>query len=552
VTSGPASSPGPEGSAILLDSVAETAGLFGLGSLDEKIAVCRRLLARPDSVAVAVLGSFKAGKSSWINLLAGEPLLPVAAVPATALLTHVLFGPARAARVSFSDGRRQEVAVASLAEWVTEEGNPHNHKGVSAVEVAAPGLARFPGLVFIDTPGLGSVFAHNTDTGLSFLPRVEAVILATPCTAPLSAADATLLRRVAELTPRFSVLLTKADQCAPAQREEVVRFVKRQLREAGVNATIHLWSQQAEFGPEREAFLREVITPLAARRTAAVAEIAAHKARQLAREVCSLLAVGGAAARRTREERDLLRKRLAALCEGGASVPAMLGRLEHEAKAGSMERMLAVIGPAAAPLREELWRMLAPALVAWGGTLGSAGHRYEAWLHEEMSRRVAGLGRARHDEMLSPLTDFAAGCEQLVGLFHTQLAEAVRETLGVGLELPAWQAEFTPPTRPDVSISPAFDLRFDWLYAVTPAAWVRPWLRRHLGRRVAWESEKNLSRLASQWSRALGTGMTTLAGAAHIHVEAQRGMLSAMLALEGSDPAAWEQARVRLAAAADP
>ena len=274
-----------------------------------------------------------------------------------------------------------------------------------------------------------------------------------------------------------------------------------------------------------------------------MSEIAGHKIHQLVREACSLLAVGAAAARRTREERARLRASLDALCEGEASVPATLGRLEHEARTGCMERTLAIVGPAEEPLREDLWRLLDPALTARGGTLALAGHRYEAWAHDELARRVAELGRTRHEAMLAPLSDFSKNCEQLVGLFHTQLATAVRETLGVGLELPAWEAEFTPPTRPDISISPAFDLRFDWLYAVIPAVWVRPWFRRHLQRRLTWETEKNLSRLASQWSRALAESIATQAGKARIHLETQRHTLSSLLTAETPDPADWEEAK---------
>jgi hypothetical protein len=534
--------------AAVLDAIAEVAQRFALGSLDEKIGVCRRLRAKPDTVAIAVLGSFKAGKSSLINTLAGAPVLPVAAVPATAILTRVSAGPAIAARVTTATDGCRSVPVDTLANWVTEEHNPHNRKGVAAVEVEAPGLARFPGLVFIDTPGLGSVFGHNTDASLALLPRVEAAILATPCTAPLSGDDAVLLRHVADLTPRFAVLLTKADQCTPEQRAEVGRFVERQLRAAGVSATLHFWSQLPEFVTQRETFLREVIEPLARGRSAALDEIAGHKIRQLVRETCSLLAVGAAAARHSREERERLRDSLDALCKGDAGVPATLGRLEHEARTACMEHTLAVVGPAEAPLRAELWRLLDPALAAWGGTLASAGHRYKAWMHDELKPRVAELGHARHDPMLAPLEDFAKNCEQAVGLFHTQLGDTVRTTLGVELELPEWEAEFTPPARPDISIGPAFDLRFDWLYAFTPAAWVRPWLRRHLRRRVAWETEKNLSRFAAQWSRALNVSIAALAGTARTHVEAQRLTLSHLLATEQPDPETWEKAREQLVA----
>jgi hypothetical protein len=68
-------------------------------------------------------------------------------------------------------------------------------------------------------------------------------------------------------------------------------------------------------------------------------------------------------------------------------------------------------------------------------------------------------------------------------------------------------------------------------------------------RRVAWETEKNLSRLASQWSRALGISITALANTARAHLETQQRTLSSLLAMETPDPVAWEEAHSRLDAA---
>jgi len=408
-------------------------------------------------------------------------------------------------------------------------------------------MARFGELVFIDTPGLGSVFAHNSETSLALLPRVEAAILATSCVQALSAADLKLFQQLAATTPRLAVLLTKADLCTSEEQTEITSFVRRLLKEAGVGATVHLWSQQTGFEEQRAEFLRDVILPLAAEQAAVSLEIAIHKTDQLARELRSLLSAGAAAARRSREEREHLGARLDALCEGSGGVPAVLARFEHEAKSGCTVRTLSAIDPATTPLREELRKALDQSLAAWGGTLATAGRRYEAWLRDSLARRVMELGREKHDAMLAPLSDFAATSEQLVGLFHRHLADAVREILGVRLELTDWQARLTPPAQPDISVSPAFDLRLDWLWAITPASWVRPRFRRHLRDRIAWEVEKNLSRLAAQWSKALGVAIGGLAATARKHVEMQCTMLKNLLSAENPDPAPWEAELERLA-----
>jgi len=67
-------------------------------------------------------------------------------------------------------GEESEIPLARLAEFVTERGNPANEKRISLVDVELPILAAFEGIRFVDTPGLGSVFAHNTRVSKEWMP----------------------------------------------------------------------------------------------------------------------------------------------------------------------------------------------------------------------------------------------------------------------------------------------------------------------------------------------------------------------------------------------
>jgi len=62
--------------------------------------------------------------------------------------------------------------------------------------------------------------------------------------------------------------------------------------------------------------------------------------------------------------------------------------------------------------------------------------------------------------------------------------------------------------------------------------------------------KKNLSRLASQWSRTLGDSIAMLAGITRGHLEIQRRTLSSLLTAETADPTAWERAQSTLCAVA--
>src|SRR4030042_874980 len=79
-------------------------------------------------VDVAVLGQFKAGKSSFLNGLIGGAVVPVDVLPSTAVVTRIGHGPMERAVVHRLSGEALEIPVSRLAEFVTERGNPANDK----------------------------------------------------------------------------------------------------------------------------------------------------------------------------------------------------------------------------------------------------------------------------------------------------------------------------------------------------------------------------------------------------------------------------------------
>src|ERR1039458_10883291 len=79
---------------------------------------------------LACIGQFERGKSTLINALIGSPVLPVGFIPVTAVPTMIRYGAQPRARVQARDGTWQEIAVSDLHQYVSEEYNPENAKGV--------------------------------------------------------------------------------------------------------------------------------------------------------------------------------------------------------------------------------------------------------------------------------------------------------------------------------------------------------------------------------------------------------------------------------------
>src|SRR6266542_1842126 len=188
----------------------EIAERYQLPSLRPLIDSSRALATRGE-LSVAVMGRFKAGKSSFLNHFLERDLLPVGVTPVTAVVTEIGYGEDERATVHYLDGRSEVVILDRIRYFIAESENSGNIKQVSVLKVELPELKSRLSLRFVDMPGLQSALQHNTEAALEWLPNVGLALVAISVDPPLSQQDIALLKTVYEYTPKVSILLTKVD-----------------------------------------------------------------------------------------------------------------------------------------------------------------------------------------------------------------------------------------------------------------------------------------------------------------------------------------------------
>jgi len=201
----------------------------------ERLVQMRERL-REERFHLAVLGQFKRGKSTLLNALLGEAILPAAVLPVTSILTFLRTGEERRVRIELED--RAELtdegsdAVSSLlSKFATEEGNPENRLGVTGIEVFHPAPILRGGVVLIDTPGIGSTHRHNTLSTLEFLPQCDAALFLTSVDPPMTQVELEFLREVRSKVVRLFYVLNKIDYLPEEDRPNVLSFFERALRQ---------------------------------------------------------------------------------------------------------------------------------------------------------------------------------------------------------------------------------------------------------------------------------------------------------------------------------
>jgi len=180
---------------------------------------------------LVVLGQFKRGKTSLINALLAAELLPTAIVPLTSIATILMYGETFNIKVYFNDGRVTEIEPATLTQYVTEKGNPKNEKDVQEVIITYPSSYLKDGVRLIDTPGVGSVYEHNTDIAYQYLPKSDAAMFLLSVDQPVSKAELDFLKDVKEYSHRIFFLQNKADYVSSEDLKESIAFSKKIIEE---------------------------------------------------------------------------------------------------------------------------------------------------------------------------------------------------------------------------------------------------------------------------------------------------------------------------------
>jgi GTP-binding protein EngB required for normal cell division len=418
-----------------LDTLAADADRDTLHALRDRLQSAR--------LRVLVAGEAKRGKSTLINALLGRDVLPTGVTPLTAVATTVTAGRPEAIEVSFGGGRVEDFPLVALADFGTERGNPAGRRNVASITVRldAPLLRR--GVEIVDTPGTGSVHAHNTATADLALPSMDAAIFVLTADPPVSSSERELLGRVAGLSVALFIVLNKADYLDSAGLAEAVEFTE-QVAVAATGRPVRIYPVSARAGLTAAgdtgfaAFAADFLGYLDSGRVSDVELSVAGHARRIAEQLLDEVALAQRAARLPGEEAAA---RVAAFGARLAAVSEQCAAAEDQA-AGRSRRMLTALNSAAAEAERRL-----------AAEIGSAvGLLLDSELAAASPAEIERLGRSRLTGLVTQAVDtwrreqaalLDAGLrgidEQCTAGLAAELAEvraAAAELLGLGLVLP--------------------------------------------------------------------------------------------------------------------
>ena len=229
-----------------------------------------------DTFKIQVIGTFKNGKSTFINSLLGEAVLPAYALPCTAVINEVKYGENKEAILYFRNPLPENLP-ASISPKAFAHMQKHNMKDVPPLRIEYSELEDYvvipmgedpkemllespyekvelfwplemlkEGVEIIDSPGLEEDDTRTRVT-MDYLTKADAILFVLTADKLCSKAELDFiennLHEFGFTDPFF--IVNRFDLIPDNQREGIMRFAKMKLSEFSTNEIFYVSAQQA-------------------------------------------------------------------------------------------------------------------------------------------------------------------------------------------------------------------------------------------------------------------------------------------------------------------
>ena len=212
-----------------------------------------------NSMTISVIGQFKRGKSTLVNAILGEELLPVGIIPVTAAVTKVMYGE-REASVTFLNGVVKKIPFDEIRTYINEQENSNNMLNVDFISVKIPYEFLKDGVTFVDTPGVGSVHQNNSDAAYSFVKKSDAVIFMLSVDSPVNQIEIDFLKNARDYAGRFYFAVNKADIISENDLSAYLSYCSNLICDILETDSIRLFPVSAKTGEGIEQLKNHVLS----------------------------------------------------------------------------------------------------------------------------------------------------------------------------------------------------------------------------------------------------------------------------------------------------
>jgi len=215
------------------------------------------------SFQIAVFGRVSSGKSSLLNYILETTALPVGVNPITAVPTRIVHGPQPKLTVTCAGRAPETMDLARLPEFVSEQFNPGNARHVTRIVAELPARRLRDGVIFVDTPGLGSLATAGAAETMAYLPSCDLGVVLIAAGSTLNQEDLATIQSLYQAAIPACVLLSKIDLLQEEDRGKVIDYTTSQIAsQLGLALSVHSVSTEATHAALVDEWFGREIQPL--------------------------------------------------------------------------------------------------------------------------------------------------------------------------------------------------------------------------------------------------------------------------------------------------
>lgn len=179
---------------------------------------------------VVVCGEVKKGKSSFINAIIGQDVLPVNSDIATSQVFRLSNSKDGQEHFSlcFTDGSKRNIQRDELSKYgsqveANEKGVPEfSDKTLAYIQVEVSAAFLPQGVSLVDTPGLGALYKSHEYITQTYINKAAAVVFVLDYERPIVEQEVKFINKVLDVTPYVLFVITKSDRYTEDERRAII------------------------------------------------------------------------------------------------------------------------------------------------------------------------------------------------------------------------------------------------------------------------------------------------------------------------------------------
>lgn len=200
--------------------------------------------------AVGIMGEFKRGKSTVINSLLEQEIMPADILPCSATMNRVTYDMQPHAELRMQDGSVRRIQVEELTDYVTKLTSENESRAADVEEAVVFYPCRFcqNGVDIVDTPGLNDDERMNKISE-EIIPKLDAVIMVIVPGSPFSMSESEFVRNklMSSDLGRLVFLVNKIDTIRRADdRARAVEGIKAKIQETVLEKMADLYGRDSK------------------------------------------------------------------------------------------------------------------------------------------------------------------------------------------------------------------------------------------------------------------------------------------------------------------